>query len=1414
MTFLRLAAALLATLLALSFGASAEPAMQLQASAKVGSSIVVAGMYNFEAPWVKVGKLLADGNMDTSFGSGGWATHLAPGVTHVTAVTVQPDGKVVVALKANPDNLWLLRLNADGTPDEMFGNHYEISPSIVSAGFYAYPTPNTQIRINALHIEATGHILGLGSYQANALAHVALMRFTPGGRPDLSFAGGPADGVRMFQLPGLDSAINEFTVDSDGGLVAVGYRKRDDILRNEWLAIKFKDNGYSWMLDSTWGSSSGWNTYLWNDGGEGQAAYQVARDSLGRFLVAGASDGASATNLRMGSMRLLANGQIDSTYHWNTIIEAGYQSQYNYVAFPAGIFEVSGDAFIAGTAFERHVPNNSLFAHYPMELDSLEPYRWGNDALVLYRPTGSSDQFALKSAFLSSDTGYFITLGTRESAGTSYFHRARFFTNYQPWLLDGGFDTDFSQGAIDAIANPIDLGCGPGVGCGPGIIPKKGEFVGPLNSFRVAGISVPVQMTIANGELADVVTWQFSGAPRTANNGDVFQLRLQSSTTPDTTVTATLTVAGVSQTFSVLSGNVPPVSITQSPASNTAAPATFKFQNYAWNPYDATTYECSLDGAAYVPCQGSGTVYSTLSLGEHTFQVRGTNSWGTGTPASYTWTVIGVPETSITSGPAVTGNPPTTAVFTFTSDSPTATFQCKLDAEAYASCTSPWTRTNLAMTSHTFSVRAVNSAGVDATPSSHTWTIDGTAPNTTITTGLHAWYGVPRIKTAFTSDDPTATFECKLDGGAYEACVSPKLYENVADGTHTVYVRAKDPAGNIDPTPATRTVKIDTAPPETTFTQTPAATVSSVSVTYYIQSTAYLPDYQTLIECTLDGQVQNSINCSGQPLYTSGDGAHNFSARAYKRTNDENGVSMYLFDPTPATHSFVVDLPPPDTFISTSSPTGTITTSTAVFNFWADPYTGGMFECSFDGAAFTACSPDMTYSNLADGPHTFAVRARTATKTDPTPATRSFTVAVTTPDTTITSGPLNYATTTSLSFGFSASLPGSTFECSLDGAPYTACTSLTSYSGLSQGSHTFSVRAKKDDRTDLTPATRTFVVDTMVPIVTISSGPYPITSLPFAIFHFSANESGVTFTCSINGAPAAACTSPFNGGPATTGPHTFRVYATDAAGNATPAPTLWNWTVDPNYTPQTFIDSGPSGPTAQTTNVFTFHSDRPGSTFECLVNSGVFTACTTPISVSLPDGSHMFSVLAIDAEGNRDASPVTAFFSIDTVAPVVSITAGPSGTLASTSANFSFTATEGTVECRLDGVAFAPCAGGSKSYSGLAPGAHTFDVRSTDPAGNQDVESRSWTVDTTVPTTTITSGPANNTTADTATFVFSSNEPAATFECRLDGSAWVACSSPANYTGIAKGNHTFEVRARDGAGNTDATPASHTWRRR
>lgn len=198
------------------------------------------------------------------------------------------------------------------------------------------------------------------------------------------------------------------------------------------------------------------------------------------------------------------------------------------------------------------------------------------------------------------------------------------------------------------------------------------------------------------------------------------------------------------------------------------------------------------------------------------------------------------------------------------------------------------------------------------------------------------------------------------------------------------------------------------------------------------------------------------------------------------------------------------------------------------------------------------------------------------------------------------------------------------------------------------------------------------------------------------------------------------------------GDYTFAVRGTDQAGDRSTA--RREFTVD-TVPPNTTITKAPRKLGNDPDPVFEFAADKPGSSFQCRLDGGGWEVCSSPHSYEgLADGEHILQVRATDPAGNREDTQPAYAFTIDTVAPQVTITSGPSGDrpVRTRSVEFGFRAEKPgaplTLECRLDGGEWELCASPQR-YGKLADGEHAFSVRATDPAGNQAEESREFRVE-------------------------------------------------------------------------------------
>jgi hypothetical protein len=185
--------------------------------------------------------------------------------------------------------------------------------------------------------------------------------------------------------------------------------------------------------------------------------------------------------------------------------------------------------------------------------------------------------------------------------------------------------------------------------------------------------------------------------------------------------------------------------------------------------------------------------------------------------------------------------------------------------------------------------------------------------------------------------------------------------------------------------------------------------------------------------------------------------------------------------------------------------------------------------------------------------------------------------------------------------------------------------------------------------------------------------------------------------------------------------------------------------------PTAIIITKPSNPSTSGTATFTFGAVEANSavdagdssaSFVCSLDGAAFTSCPpTYIVPGLADGTHTMKVRVVDLSGNDAGVGGEDVYTwrVDLIAPVPRVVTGPGGSASggtsnSSTASFTLNATERdsgietvTFLCRLDSstAAFTECNGtgtATPTFSGLADGTHTLDVRARDDAGNVTAE--------------------------------------------------------------------------------------------
>lgn len=385
---------------------------------------------------------------------------------------------------------------------------------------------------------------------------------------------------------------------------------------------------------------------------------------------------------------------------------------------------------------------------------------------------------------------------------------------------------------------------------------------------------------------------------------------------------------------------------------------------------------------------------------------------------------------------------------------------------------------------------------------------------------------------------------------------------------------------------------------------------------------------------------------------------------------------------------------------------------------------------------------------------------------------------------------------------------GGHIECRIDGGPWFTVTSPWTLPALADGVHTITCRYVDAAGNAGAETSITITIDTTAPGAPTVNGPNGPTNDTTPGFNLGGAGDGEHYECKVDdGEWIVVNGALFVTSELSEGTHTITCRIVDEAGNAGPGTSV-TVTIDSSAPGAVTID-GPSGPTNDTTPTVELSSNETGGHFECRVDGGEWQ--TVPSTWTLPaltEGDHIVTCRYVDGAGN--AGPESSItITIDTTPPGPVTVDGPDGPTNDTTPSFIVSGGGSDVtgyQCRVDGGSWVTVT--SVFTTGvLTEGDHTVVCRAVDAAGNAGPgTSTSVQIDTTAPGAPTVNGPSGLTGDSTPTYAISGGgSDVAGYQCRVDGGAFAAVTSPWTTASLTDGAHTVACRAIDEAGNTGAS---------
>jgi uncharacterized delta-60 repeat protein len=365
-----------------------------------------------------------------NYGDGVVTTPIGPGSEFARSVTVQPDGKILVAgygANGANDDFAVVRYNADGSLDTTFNGTGIVTTAIGGSDDRGY----------SVALDPDGKIIVAGTTYDGSSYDFAIVRYNADGSLDTDFG---STGVVTTPVGTGNDYGHSVAVNSEGKIVVAGYGSNG--VDDDFAVVRYNTDG---TLDTTFGTTGIVTTPI---GAADDRSFSVVVQPDDKIVVVGYAYSGPDYNIAVA--RYNDDGSLDTDFNGSGTVTTSI-GVFNDIGFSVTLSD--GKILVAGQSYNG---THQAFA------------------LVRFNEDGSLDTTFNGSGKVTtdvgagSDTGYFVTVqpldgkilvaGVSSNGSNNDFAIVRYNT-------DGSLDTSFNGtgkvttpiGAADEVGYSIAL---------------------------------------------------------------------------------------------------------------------------------------------------------------------------------------------------------------------------------------------------------------------------------------------------------------------------------------------------------------------------------------------------------------------------------------------------------------------------------------------------------------------------------------------------------------------------------------------------------------------------------------------------------------------------------------------------------------------------------------------------------------------------------------------------------------------------------------------------------------------------------------------------------------------------------------------------------------------------------------------